>query len=329
MDKKSIIITIIVTVISCVGFFVSGYFLYPLLRSEEKVILAEPTNDPVIPDDTTVYLPGKHYFDDTAILISKDDPNYTLVATVNRSENEDLTFLQNTRISFFDGEKWSRSINQDNNPDSSIKNNKLINNWSIDYDKSRVLKQNVIGELNLNGKQVGFDTKTIENEISVRSLPGYTKFMSEGDGILTINGVSHEAYVLYTRIYSSNSSELFTYDGDLELLTDWIAFWDNDGNFYHVDSTEVKNPVPNYQTHSIGIIKNKVGSVTKIFKLNIDRDEVKPPTKYTVNLGYPISKNLTFEKYNDINKAPNNSYIWHMGNIKNENGIGLIEYIFK
>lgn len=46
----------------------------------------------------------------------------------------------------------------------------------------------------------------MENEIGIRSLPGYTKFMSEGDGTIIINGEPFESYVLYTRIYSSNSS---------------------------------------------------------------------------------------------------------------------------
>lgn len=335
MDKKSVIITAVVTIISCLGFFISGYFTYPLMvseRSSEKRTVKVDQENKIISNDeneSTLFLSGKHYFDDTVLLITKDEPHYTLVATVNRSEKDDSSYIQNTRVSFFNGIDWKRILKSDNTQNSAIKNNEFVNSWIVNINENRVLKQSVTGELNVDNTKINFDTSTLENEISIRSLPGYTKFMSEGSGFLVINNEKHDAYVLYTRIYSSNASELLTYDGNIGLLTDWVAFWDNDGNFYHVDSTEVKDPTPNYQTHSIGVWKSKIGSVLKTFEVKVVRDDKKPPINYALNLGYPINKSLRFDKYNDINKAPNNSYVWHMGNIKNENGIGLVEYIFK
>jgi len=329
MDKKSIVITAIVVLISAIGLFISGYFAYPLLLSEKIEVIENNTVTDNIENESSLFQSGKHYFDDTVLLITKDEPHYTLVATVNRTEKEDSSYLQNTRISFFNGIEWKRVLRSDTNTNSAIKNNEFVNDWTINIDKSRVLRQEVSGDLNINDIKVSFDTQTLENEIPIRSLPGYTKFMSENDGILTVDGKQFAAHVLYTRIYSSNSSELFTYDGNIGLLTDWIAFWDNDGNFYHIDSTEVANPVPNYQTHSIGIFKNKIGSVLKTFDVNVKRDGAKPPTNYEINLNGTLNKKLLFNKINNINKAPNNSYIWHMGNIKNADGIGLVEYIFK
>lgn len=338
MDRKSIIITILSIIVGSVGLFFSGYYAKSILTVEisNKESVKKPLeiidgNHVINPEEneSTLFLPGKHYFDDTIILVSKNEPHYTLVATANRSENNDSKYIQGTRISFFNGNEWKRIVRSDTNPDSGINNNNFIDNWTIDFDKSRVLKQKIDGQLIVNGTVVGFSTKVLENEIGIRSLPGYTKFMSEGDGTITINGESFESYVLYTRIYSSNSSELFTYDGNIGLFTDWIVFWDNEGNFYHVDSTEVKNPIPNYQTHSIGVIKDPIDNILKTFTVKVDRNENITPQNYEVNLGFPISKILKFNKYNDINKAPNNSYSWHMGNVKSSDGIGLVEYILK
>lgn len=332
MDKKSTIITIILIIIGSVGLFFSGYFTKSLLTVETNIKDTSKKPIDVTHDDdgeSTLFLPDKHYFDDTIVLISKNEPHYTLVATANRSENNDGKYVQGTRISFFNGSDWKRIIRSDINSDSGIKSNNFINSWTIDFDKSRVLKQKIDGQLNINETIVEFSTQVMENEIGIRSLPGYTKFMSEGDGTIIINGEPFESYVLYTRIYSSNSSELFKYDGNIGLLTDWVAFWDNEGNFYHIDSTEVKNPIPNYQTHSIGVVKDPIGSILKTFTVGVRKDENNPPLNYEVNLGYPINKVLKFDKYNDINKAPNNSYSWHMGNIKSSDGIGLVEYILK
>lgn len=332
MDKKSTIITIILVIIGSVGLFFSGYYTKSLLTVETNIKETNKKPLDVVDDNNgepTLFLPGKHYFDDTVVLISKNEPHYTLVATANRSENNDAKYIQGTRISFFNGSEWKRIIRNDLNSDSGIKSNNFINSWTIDFDKSRVLKQKIDGQLNINETIVEFSTQVMENEIGIRSLPGYTKFMSEGDGTIVINGEPFESYVLYTRIYSSNSSELFKYDGNIGLLTDWVAFWDNEGKFYHIDSTEVKNPIPNYQTHSIGVVKDPIGNILKTFTVDVRKDENNPLLNYEVNLGYPVNKVFKFDKYNDINKAPNNSYSWHMGNIKSSDGIGLVEYILK
>jgi hypothetical protein len=335
MDKKTIFLVGIATFISAVGLFVSGYFIYPLLQSEKNnSVITNPSheeqNTSNSENESSLFLTGRHYFEDTIMLISKNAPHYTLVATASRSEKDDSTYLQNSRVSYFNGNEWKRILRSDNNQTSSIQNNELIKSWTVNIDRSRVLRQNVTGELYVNKVDISFETQTLENEISVRSLPGYTKYMSESSGYMAIDGQKTEAYILYTRIYSSNASELLVYDGNIGLLTNWIAYWDKDGNFYHIDSTEVKNPTPNYQTHSIGILKNKIGAVLKTFDLNIIRNDSNPPTDYQVYLSNPINKNFKFHKINDIDKTPNNSYIWHMGNIEGEDGgIGLVEYILK
>lgn len=330
MNKKTIVFTIILIIVSSVGLFFSGYYIKSLL-SEEISIKESTQKPPVVFDEneSSLFLPGKHYFDDTILLISKEEPHHTLVATVNRTEKDDLNYLQNTRISFFDGNNWKRVIRSDINPNSRIENNNFISNWTTDFDESRVLRQKVTGQINVDETTIKFSTEVLENEIGIRSLPGYTKFMSEGQGIININGVSFECYVLYTRIYSSNSSELFTYDGNIGLLTDWVAFWDNESNFYHVDSTEVKDPIPNYQTHSIGVFKNSLGGIYKTFNISVERDTSNPPQSYVINFGIPINKKLKFNKLNDINKSPSNMYSWHMGMVKNDSGIGIVEYILK
>lgn len=336
MNKKTIILTTIIILISSVMLFLSGYFIRSLII-QEKNIESIPNKDNY-PDsgsksfdsnDSTLFLPDLSYFDDTIILISKDEPHYSLVATVSRNEKSDLNYIQNTRISFFDGTEWKRVTKSDQTKNSAIKNNEFIQDWTIEYDKSRVLKQDVSGNLVIRENKIGFESGILENEISIRSLPGYTKFMSEGDGKLIINNQQFDSYLLYTRIYSMNSSEIVKYNGNLGLLTDWIAFWDNQGNFYHIDSTSVDKPIPNYQPHKISILKDDSGSITKTFSVVINRDQNMPPQNYLIKIGHPINKSLQFKKYNDINKSPTGTYVWHMGNIKNSEGVGLVEYIWE
>lgn len=345
------VLIIIIVVIGFITTFASGYFLSHLLTSEKNISTEITSNTPNIPENTTTptptsenpqveqettkFLPGKHYFDDTLMIVTKDKPHISVVATIARTEQEN-NYAQNTRVSYYDGNDWTRQFASKISQDSAILSNNLVKSWNTIIDPSRVLKQTVQGEITINNSSLVFSTSVLQNEIGIRSLPGYTKFLSNGNGTLTVNGIEHQAYVLYTRIYSLNVAELQFYNQSLELTTDYIAFWDTLGNFYHIDSTNVNKPTPIYQTHQLGVMENKNGAVEKTFSVTVNRDSKKPPEQYTASLNNPIGATLNFNRINEINKAPNGSFAWFMGNIEGTvqtpngeilNGIGLVEYI--
>lgn len=345
---------ILLIILGFVGAFGGGYFLKDLLKKEnvtQNIIQSSPMpsansqsnsqkpiiqNEPSIIAETTKFLPGKHYFDDTIMAIAKDKPYYSLVATVTRQQ-QGSNYAQNSRVSYFDGKSWVRKQDSKTIPDNNIVSNSLIKSWSTSIDQSRVLKETDNGEININNSTISFSSGLLQNEISIRSLPGYTKFISKGDGFLTINGIKYSAYILYTRIYSLNSSDIQFYNQPFGLTTDWLVFWDTDGNMYHVDATNVTNPTLIYQTHKLGVLEDKDGTVFKTFQVTVNRDSLIPPNKYTIGLGSSIDSVLDLNLLDSINKAPNDSYKWYMGHVTGTvqrgeggqvlNGVGLIEYI--
>lgn len=348
------LLKILIVVFILIGFisaFAGGFFLKDLLKKEtpvsipnipqqtskpagSKIPVPNIQNDADTTGQQTKFLPGKHYFDDTIIAVSKDKPYYSIVATVTRQE-QNSNYSQISRVSFFNGNSWFRKTDSKSSPDSEIVANQLVRSWTTNIDSSRVLKENDNGEINIENSQIQFSTGPLQNEISIRSLPGYTKFLSKGDGFLTINGAKYPSYILYSRIYSLNSSDIQFYNQPFGLTTDWLIFWDSEGNMYHVDATEVENPTLIYQTHKIGILENNQGAVFKTFQLNITRDSSVPPNKYTITLANPVNVSFEFNLLDSINKAPDNSFKWYMGHVSGTvnkdgraiNGIGLVEYI--
>ena len=351
LSKVGILLVIIFGFVSAFG---GGYFLRDLLREESGLpgnnfptIIATPIssalpnsevpfiqNEPGLSGDVIKYLLGKHYFDDTVILVAKDAPHYSIVATAARQEG-DSKYAQNFRVSYFNGESWVRKQSAKTSEDAAISTNDLLKEWVTKIDPSRVLKESAMGNIKIENNEIKFSTGVLQNEIAMRSLPGYTKFMSKGKGTLTVNGQNYEAYVLYTRTYSLNAADIQFYDQPFGVTTDWVVFWDTNGNMYHIDSTSVEKPSPIYQTHMIGILDTSDKSIMKTFDLNVSRSNEIPPTKYTINLKSPINQTLELNLLNSINKAPNNSFKWFMGQVKgsvNSNGekvegIGLVEYI--
>lgn len=345
---------VLISVILIIGFitaFAAGFYLQSFIKSEkvsnqsDSVSSSPGAKIPSIRFDegsdlnelqkSTVFLPGKQYFEDTVIAITKDAPNYTIAATVTRNQ-QDSGYVQNSRMSYFNGKNWDRKSDQKTTTDSTIISGNIVKSWVNTVDPSRVLKESSQGELRFNDTKINFSSGPLENEISIRSLPGYTKFISEGEGTLIINGNSYSSYLIYTKIYSLNASDIQFYNQPFGLTTYWLIFWDKDGNFYHVDKTEVPNPTQIYQTHQLAILKDSNSRVSKTFQVSTTTDSQDPPSKYTFSLGNPVGSLLDLNLIDSINKAPNNSFKWFMGHVTGTiqksdgsvvEGFGLNEYI--
>jgi hypothetical protein len=336
--------------LGCIGAFISGFFISDLYRQTNTPTVLQQTPSPTPKKDGTQATPtdvpseaieqlnfdtGNHYFDDTVLFITTDTPHQVLIGSMVRVE-EDKKYIYNTRVSFYDGTKWERKTGSQKTDTPKLITNDLVQDWSINIDATRLLKEQVKGTIQVGANSMKFQSSQLQNELGIRSLPGYTKFMSEGNGQLTINGISHPAKALYTRIYSMNTADIQFYNEPIGVTTDWIAFWDANGNFYHVDSTSVSKPTPIYKTHTLGILKTALGAVSKTFNINTTRDTNTPPDAYTVSLQYPIGATLSLQRKSSINKAPNGTYDWYMGTVEGSvtsstsmgtSGYGVIEYI--
>lgn len=335
ISTRQLIIVVLVFLLSIGSAFTGGYYLNNLLGTQQI-----PTSTPTPKPETSIVeeMPGvgskitsgKEYYDDTLMAITSELPRRVLVGTATRQEVLDGV-NQNTRASFFDGTSWTRKLITKNYDNTAIHTNAIISDWTIQIDPSRVLKQSITGKLTVGKDTIDFDTGMITNNLGIRSLPGFTKFISTSDGKLTIDGSTLPAKILYTRIYSNNSQEMQFYDTPLGLTTHWLAFWDDEGNVYHVDSTHVDKPTDKYQTHQFAVMVDQKGRVAKTFDVSIDLDSENPPKKYSIQLGEPINTNLTFAIGESINKAPNNSYTWYMsegtGQANGISGYGVVEYI--
>ena len=321
-SKNYLWLIILLSILSLLSTFIGGYYLNILLKSE--VVVATPVPISERPEKNTIFLPGKQYFDDTVMAFTENEPRKILIATVTRQEKDN-------GVSYFDGTKWTRKVSVANHETSEIYTNNIVSSWKIDIDPSRVLKQSVSGKITLDQTNLDFNTGMITNNIGVRSLPGYTKFMSTGIGSLVINGVPNQVKILYDRIYSSNSKDIQFYDSPLGLTTHWVAFWDTTGNFFHVDSTTVDNPTQIYQTHQIGVKVDTRGGVFKTFLVEVQPSKENPPQTYTIKFGEPMNQILSFKSNSSLNKDPGNENNWFMsyglGSVDGISGFGAIEYI--
>jgi hypothetical protein len=327
MSTKQYVLTIFAVVLTILGSFYSGFFLKDLLKTDSKIITKENTNKQKFEPN----------FIDEIILVTKEKPHRTLILSAIRTfATEDINNYT-IKAFYFNGDKWVRKISEGKSTElDNIPVTPIVPIWKINSDPSYMLKQNVSGETNIDSNFIKFNIPIFNNEMGIRSSPKYTKFMSEADGVLTIDDKEYDSYALYSRIYSFNSPEGLIFTSDPSgIETEWLAFWDTDGNFYGIDETVVDNKktLDSYKAHSLAVVKDKDGKVQKSFTLDLQKNGFE---KYSIDIKENINKLISVNKLNSINKSVNETDIWITGlaegevkttNEKNIKGFGIFEQI--
>ncbi len=314
----------ILAILSFLIAFISGYFLKNNYIKENDFNKRPPDLMP--------------FFNDEIIFITKDKPHLVFIANATRYTEDNKTYKQREKVYFYDGVIWQK-YSEDMYTDSTlIKPTSLVPKWDIKDDTSRVLKQSINGETVIDGVNIKFDIPVIENEMGIRSLSNYTIFRSEAKGNISINDKVYEGNILYTRTYSYNASiESISVSAPVGINTEWLAFWDETGNFYNVDETKIMDDIKGeYKSHSIAVTKDLDQKIQKSFDLNIKKKDM---SSYEIDMANPINSRINFEIINSINKNPNNKVVKNIiGQIEGEietkdgkknRGFGIFEYIYQ
>lgn len=341
-DTKLKIFLILAIIITIPCFIFLGWYLNSVLASNKCSDKCNITSNisgsdtqPIEPRSTEPDFKDS-YFNDTIFMITKSEPYRIVGITVSRS-GRNQKFLQNTRVSYFDGKNWTRNLGAKKTNTSEITSDDITKSWDITYDNTKVLKQNVSGQLEWGGHIISFKTDELSNNMGVRSLPEYTKFISNGSGTLSIDANATESVnVAYLRIYSNDSSKVLLDDYSEKFNTNWLLFWDSNNEFYHVDKTEVLGNIPGYTSHSIAFEIPSIGVVHRTFDLITNSDNKAKPSKITYTLNNPINKKIQINAVNAYQQYPALNYPWLIGLAKGNvelangtkvNGVGIYEYI--
>ena len=325
MSTKQYIIIVLIIVFSTLGAFYSGFFIKSFFVSQPKTINTS---------NSQLFRPN---YIDEVIIVTKDIPHKTLILSAIRTFVNKDSNNYTIKAFYFDGDKWAKEITGgeskelDNVPKTSI-----VSDWTIKDDPSYMLKQSVSGVVDINNYKISFEIPIIYNEMGIRSSPKYTKFLSETDGAITVNGKTYDSHVLYSRIYSFNPPESLIFTNDLSgIKTEWLAFWDNEGNFYSIDETIIDNKktLDNYKAHSLGVFKDSFGKIQKSFTLDLEKNG---KGKYIVGIKEGIDRLVSVSKLNNVNKSVNGLDIWLTGQAEGEvitetgktiKGFGVFEQI--
>lgn len=332
--------------------FVFGLFLgrTPQNKKNSQIVSISPTAAPteIVEENTSLtptpvseiplvqFLPNKQYFDDTYVAIQRDAPHAAIVLSTSRVEQQQ-NFVEYTKVNYFDGQVWNRKTVTTTIPSSDIKTNSLLRSWTnaseIDQNQS---SPPPLAEVQLPTGSITFTSTNLQNEISLQSLPGSTKFIYQGLGSITIKGDTTPAYVFYSRTYSFNAVDLAFLAHPENLTSNWFLFWDKENTFYYLDNHNVPGSTSPIQNFQIGVRESSGQVVLRTTGISISSQKENQINNFNVIFSNPINEKVELPEQNTINKADTKAYQWIMelgeGKvIKREGrtviGVGLVEYI--
>lgn len=200
------------------------------------------------------------YLQDVIVLVTKDNPKLALYMSASRQKfNNQIS--QSTQIRYFDGSSWTQDKHNSVTNDEQIQPNRIIKSWIVNNDEVSQLKFSAKGEITINDVDINFATGTLENEITLQSSIDSSSQLSRAEGTLTINGIPHQAFLAYKKIYFRNS--------DLQspnLAEKSGYFWDNQ-NFYYLQLNNLKNTNALNQSFKLFAVENSTGQIQKSFNL--------------------------------------------------------------
>jgi hypothetical protein len=300
----------------------------PLTSTE---ITPFPSNFQEIP--LVNFLPNKQYLDDTFVVVSQDKPHQTLILSISRIEQQH-NFTQYTKTNYFDGSSWDRKSTTAVINTSIIATNPLLRSWTPPILNSSNSPSS-LATLTLPKNDISFTSSELNNEVSVQSTPGSTKFIYQGKGTITINDDIHPAYVFYSRTYSFNAVDLSYLTKPDQVISNWLLFWDKEGTFYYIDDHKGLSGTESIPSFALGVIEEG-NTILRTPSESTSIGVNNTVSTYNATFDFDRDTAVFLPVVNPLNKSNKKTYSWvtTIGEgtaVKAEgrkvSGLGVAEYI--
>jgi hypothetical protein len=117
------------------------------------------------------------------------------------------------------------------------------------------------------GHQYAIETELITSDFLVKNEPEYTAYIGVGDARGIVDGEQILFHAMIERIYSTDYRPTIFFDPEnkIESETVQLVLWDEDGNFYIADRSQVKDFSTAYASHFWGMEKLRDGTMRRFF----------------------------------------------------------------
>ncbi len=223
--------------------------------------------------------PREYYSDTVTIYIPNEKEPVFLEVNLNRRELEDHTGFQHYYYLRYQDEKGDYSdFAQEIYPERAPHTFKFLETWENELFEDLSTRETYAFSVLVDGEVFEVELSGLEGDFLTKNTPEYTRYTSVGGATVSHNGMTQQAHAVLEKAYSVDDSVYVYFDGieTLDNRTDSMHLWDEDGNYYYFDKTEVFSQPENYSSHSWLLHKDFEENITqKSFEVEVDFSETK------------------------------------------------------
>lgn len=218
----------------------------------------------------------KDYFYDRIIVLGKDKDkqNFSLVFEGSRQEIKEHLFGHTYSVSILYKNKLYKDFSVFNGAGSAIQANQFVTAFSNTSTK-QLPTETYRFSFRIKDKDFNVDLHDLESDFLVKNSLDYMRYVSVGAADVYIDGDVVGAKTMVDKVLSNDSS-IPTLEGyDPRYTSHSLALWDEQGNFYHIDTSKVFSENIPYASHTWILHKDVKGTAKKVYNATLDFNQDK------------------------------------------------------
>lgn len=240
-----------------------------------------------IPPLSALSAPEHRFFSDRFVLTGKraDGAPILVDISLNRKE-EDKKFIHYYYTDIIDGENAGKFSDTEVAPGEDILPKLGLSRFVRTLPGDRSTRESFVFAFSRFGKTYEIEARDLSADFLTKNEPEYTQYGSAGSGMLTEGGETIPIALYHERVYSSDYRPSIFFDGHetLRSTTTQLVLWDEAGNFYLIDDSDVATGSPAYATHFWALGKDASGRMRKAFTGSAGREYDGEKTRFVAEV---------------------------------------------
>lgn len=247
----------------------SGVGAFWYASQKEKVAFAAWLQQYRLRNSEVVTSSVPYYFYDRLILQSKDKDQPLLMIFEGSRQKFSSLYGHNYSVEIIYQGKLYRDYTSFTTSSSTIQSSGFVTQFT--HTKPNELpEESYAFAFSLEGKKFEFKIPQVGADFLVKNDLEYLRYASPAQAEAQIDGKTISAEVMVDRVLSTDAARVtLSAFPNIKYTSHSIVFWDEEHNFYHIDSSKVFTPNVPYYTHTWILYKNVNGTMKQSQAIDI------------------------------------------------------------
>ena len=277
-----------VLVLSTVAlFFGASCALFYVVTVRERVpALVMP---PIATSTTaSLFADGHRFFSDRFVIVGKTDAGEPLLINfdINRKEGSHNTFEHYYMGDIVSGGKSDSFYEDRMASGTSVLPDLFFTHFEQKKASDHSARETFTFTFALLGKIYTVTTDELVSDFITKNEPDYTSYEGVGKAKILVDGKELVASIMHQGTYSIDYRPTIFFEGSDTLRSDTtqLIFWDEAGDFYLIDKSDVKGSSPSYASHLWALTKHADGTTQKSFRGTVEKGNSNGMTHFLISL---------------------------------------------